>query len=357
MSRYSSSIHPRLTINVVQPLRLKTECPASDFPLELFSDGNLHLPSAEPVYKLISISKWYIGLPITIVATVYNDKPQSIFVPTIHFKINDKVGVIEDSESQKRLVLDPQETFVYKVTITPQRLSPLEVHCTLKYQMDNVPNVAKKKIMLEIFPSVNLKCRSFPSPKNILSVSLQNMLPFTLFDTVISTDAGDTHKIGKPLDPMDVYSCTINVTRPYTTVIATFNTKNYRNISFAIPFQMQKANIQSIVKCELKNVPNEWPMLKPFKITLVTKNTSTQNISGKILVAELNDSIFVHGNNDLCFSDFKPNEEREFSIEFVAVKQGTYKFPVFDFYIENMTTFRVNNEEGIIVVGHNDDEK
>ena len=178
------------------------------------------------------------------------------------------------------------------------------------------------------------------------------MSPFILYNVYVSTDANESFVLPKRLNPNDTFSGILNITKPHTSLTASYTPQNFPRTFTTIPCIMQRHNTSSLIKVSLENIPKEWPSMKPFKVTLHIKNISFDKIlSGRVAVAELNDSIFVFGNNDLTFKAIKPNEIGDVEIEFIAVKQGAYKFPAFDFYIGSFKSFRINNEAGILVVG------
>ena len=358
MSISRNNANPQLTFSWIQPQTLKPGISTQLFPLEFFNENSLHLPDAQPQFNLISCKKWYIGLPLSVIGNVYGDSQQTLYSPALTIKIKDKHGQILEQSAPPVMKLEPQKNLSLRVNFIPIRESHVELTLTFKYQIENTPYTKRKTLEIDILPSVSLECKTFPPAKNLMQFTLYNKLPYILYNVTVSTDANDNFSINQHLNPNEVYSGIIHITKPHTSLTASFTARNFPRAFVSIPCPMQRPNIPSLVSVELENVPRECPAMKPFKIIIHAKNiTHDQTLQGKIGVAEFNDSIFVFGNNDLTFKGVKPGETIDIPIEFVAVKQGTYKFPAFDFYIDTYKSFRVNNDEGILVVGHNDNEK
>ena len=352
-----SSYTPLLDFGFIQPQTLDTGFPSSDFALELFSEDNLHLPDAIPKFKMIPLKTWYKGLPLAVIAYVVNDRQIPIYSCSLSVKIKDQNEKILEKNAPAVLSLEPQKTTSLRIDFLPPHEGKASLECTFKYQVDNVPYTLKRKLHIDIQPSVILECKSYPSPLKVLQFTIRNMLPFILYDVIVSTEVNESIKIEQHLNPKDVYNGILEITKPHLSLTVSFTARNFIRAFTTIKCEKPKEIPPQIITVKLDGVPKEWPAMKPFTINLHAQNMSSQTVSGKIVVAELNDSIFVFGNNDLTFNDLKPQEVKDIPIEFVAVKEGTYKFPVFDFYVESYKSFRVTNTEGIIVVGYNDDEK
>ena len=353
-----SPTNPLLYFSILQPPTLNTGFQSSSFSSELFTDEALHLPDSLPKFQMISLKTWYRGLPLSVLSYVVNDKQLPLYSCFLTIKIKDQFGQIIEKTAPAILSLEPGKIISLRVDFIPPRENQATLECVFKYQLENSSYTMRKKLNLDIKPSVLLEYKAIQqSSLNLIHFTIKNMLPFILYDVNVATEVNDNVNIEQHLNPHDIYNGILNITRPYNSLTVSFTPRNFLRAFTTIQCKQPKQQTQPIINVKLNGIPQEWPALKPFTINLQATNTSDKNLSGKIVVAELNDSIFVYGNNDLTFKDFKPQETKDFSIEFVAVKEGTYKFPVFDFFVDSLKSFRVNNTEGIIVVGFNDDEK
>lgn len=336
----------------IQPQSIVVANTSDQIPFELFSD-NLHLPPPEPRFNFIPLQRWYTGFPLSAMAVVKNNRENPIFSPQLTIQAKDQHGKLLEQNAPAILSLEPKKKIAIRVSLLPPRESHIEVTCTFKYVESNGLTINdRKKLEIDIIQPIALEYKSFPQASNLMQFTITNMSPFILYNVYVSTDANESFVLPKRLNPNDTFSGILNITKPHTSLTASYTPQNFPRTFTTIPCIMQRHNTSSLIKVSLENIPKEWPSMKPFKVTLHIKNISFDKIlSGRVAVAELNDSIFVFGNNDLTFKAIKPNEIGDVEIEFIAVKQGAYKFPAFDFYIGSFKSFRINNEAGILVVG------
>ena len=66
----------------------------------------------------------------------------------------------------------------------------------------------------------------------------------------------------------------------------------------------------------------------------------------------MNESIIVHGKNQIAFETIGKGEERVCPVEFVALNEGDFLFPTLEIEINEKQSKRVVKlEEGVLVVG------
>ena len=356
MSRKASYSSIKLSIGILQTQSLDTNFSYADIPFEtLTKEENLHLPPALPTFQFLQLKKWYVGIPVSAMATVFNTKNLPIKNLTLKIVAKDSSGIVSQREiTSSELAIGCSLNLTTQ--FIPQRAAQIDITSHLVFTLDGTQSVLNKRTVLEILQPITIQYKSISTPQKLLQFTLKNMLPFIIHCVNVKTDGDDNVDIGRPLQPDDVYSGIIKITKPYTTLISSFMVHNCPQAYNTIQCQMEKPPAYHEVYLNIEGIPVEWPALKPFCVTLHATNITNQTISGKIVVAELNDSIFVFGNNNLTFNGIEPNATFDMPIKFIAMKQGTYKFPSFDFYIEGGRSFRINNDSGIIVVGHYDDE-
>lgn len=351
MSRRSTIVGDiRMSIGVVERQDIMMSYMSRDIKLETFSPF-LHLPPAELVCKNLHSSKCYSGLPMFLVVSVTNCKPVKIQKASVKIKGKQDKKVIFKHESPPTDIA-PHETMNVQINFIPQTETIIRIEANLVYYVENSKYSYDDKASIQVLPMATIKYSLLPNPK-MIQVFIKNLYTKPISNISLLTDGGDQYKIPISISPQNEYADIMTLTRPHTNLMLSFATSSSRNVVNYTHFPNTKDEKAEIpIKLIINNVPNEIPVMKTFNCTLELTNLTQTAISGRLQVAELNDSIIAHGNNDLSFTNVQPNKSISIPIEFVALKQGTYCLPSFDCFYNDSKHTRIKTDNGCIVLGN-----
>lgn len=320
---------------------------AGDLAFESF-ESELHLQPPTVLSRTIRSDLWHSGIPLTIQLRATNKRQQTVTNVGISVVVKlNKVEVYKQA-SQSGTDVNSQDTYTMTFQYTPHTPGELLIIASCYFKLeDNCCTTIHRHVAIK--SPVDLKLWY---PKPYLYYEVQNMLPYTI--TNVCAVVSDTRKpIVSLLMPTESYKGYMYVCDPDKVIgiewSLPFCGKCRQN--YSIPSNPEKSVTEFPLKVEFCDVPKLVPTLKPFEATLIIKNTEERSFSGVLNISGDELSILAHGKNTIEFHDLEAGGEKRFSVEFVALNEGEYRFPRIEIRIIGGSVFTVVPTAGVMVVG------
>ena len=349
----------KLSVIHCEPPTLQTTTRTSAFAVETFNQSP-HLPAPIPSFGERSGRTGYSGVPIYLVASVTNTRFQPLrdvllTVTVVHGTRTIYPGPGEQPQNRPRQTIDPQKWITFPLQVTCLVPGNVKVIVRSQFVFENQKMDTSMSYEFKILPSVQI-VRSKPS--KIVQVQIENKIPNSLLLNVKArTPNQETNELARFLNYESAAS---------TCFVMDKNPIDKIEISWSLPFAqkcLQNIGLDKLTEkkplnfeIHFSSIPQTIPALKPFKVTIVLRNTTAQPITGDILFQKGDKILHLVGKNLTHFQNLMGGSEVEMPFNFIALSQGSHILPDMNVKIEGVKQpYTIKSNTGILVIGHNDE--
>ena len=312
----------------------------------------LHLDPAIPSFRKLPKDTWYSGMPMPIKVRIKHtgfQKVREAFVAVLLKQNKDgSDAVILESRSQN-FEMEPQSRTCYTLSYTPLAPGRIDVYVSCFFLYDD-------RCRTTILQKVNIASPIVLKPWFVapfLYCEVGNACALPLTNVRLTIPDGESKPVAARLLPKETETVFVEVGTPQKIVLMEWSVPFCLECrqNFLMPAHPERKEEDVEISVTVRDAPKIVPTLKPFKASLVLKNRTETELSGKLHVS-MNESIIVHGKNQIAFQKIGKGEERICPVEFVALNEGDFLFPSLEIEInENQSKRVVKMEEGVLVVG------
>jgi len=351
MSKKSQPTNVSKLINyVIDPPDISFIAKTSEYQFESL-DKTVHLPSPSLLFSHSTQTSFYAGVPVYMMSIATNTRFNNIKGALLSIQVIQNEKTIFQAKMPSEVDISPQHTITFPYRFVIENEGEASVVSQLSFQFDGISSTISSKSIFHVFPSILVKVLTVEKPPKYLQVSIENKMPISVVSVEASTTFGESIYISDIINPEESVSGIIPISQPLKGL----------DVFFSVPYQqkcVQKLKFKDFqpkpiypISISFCGIPRSQLALKPFIVDTTITNITNVPISGKMAIAEINDSIFLFGNNDLSIPALEPGSSTTRKLEFVAVKEGSYSFPSFDFELAGFPSTRLQSETGLLIIG------
>lgn len=344
-----------LNISFAQSPQISTMAHTSLFPFECFGD-ELHIPTL-PIFGYNTTGKWYTHIPIIVILTVSNRKPQEMHDLMLTLKVyNKKNKIMTLNESMPETVVPGNGLYThkFKITIDDDNIIDINFKAECKCKIDNLKYKATCSDKLIVDVPLGVVFRFCGSDRNILQVDVENRMSDEIASN-IRLKVGDkgTIPLIKKLNYTEKVSGNMildSTIKEFDVIWDVIGAKDNKK-KVKVDFNLTTKNMPFTVVLETPSKPLK--SLEPFKIKLIITNIINSPIEGEVLFKQSYTSLQLFGINESLFKSIDSSEKVEMEFCFVALNHGTYKIPSITFDLQKpLEKIEFVPKEVVIVLGN-----
>lgn len=322
----------------------------SGFPCE--SLGVTHPHVAPPRLRWVGVADdhWYAGIPFTLRVTARNQTQKVLTESSI--KVTFEMGgkeVMRKRSGKKQIDLAPGAEFGFSMIYTSPGPGDISVQAVCSYRANENPVASMLTASFRIIPAVNVTTR-LDGP--FFYYGVVNTAPFTLTGVRVAVDQGEEMALAERLglqegqsgfvESAEVGSVTVVWDTPFARMCKQTFTPE-KKVKTPQPFLP--------IGVSMMDSPKIVPMLKAFSVTLVLRNNTGNVATGKVSLLPNQNTMCIQGKNQIQFEGIEKDAQQEFSVEFVALREGCIKYPTLEIRVDGCPPFSHSLDEKVVVIG------
>lgn len=339
----------RLSCTMMEPPRIDMISKTSSFALESL-DENLHLPSPDPKFNLITTNTWYSGVQMTIVSQAINVRFQTIRNAVLQVSVYNNGSEVFKQDTKTPTDILPQKPLSLIATFLPTKPGEVQVHTKLTYTFENVPGDMVTKTFFRIVPSLTIETRPGSPESQLVEVRVKNELTWRITNVNVTGQSGESAFIADYLDPISAASALIKMEGA---------AKDIR-IGWALPF-CARCNMNAPITqpprppsypflIKFDSIPKVAACYTPFVVKASVTNKERVALGCRIILAT-DGCIVPHGPAAYDIDTLAPGATTVLDIPLVGLVEGSSCLPEIVISLTGLPPIRMSPSEGVILTG------
>ncbi|KAH0788444.1 hypothetical protein GPJ56_007635 [Histomonas meleagridis] len=319
-------------------------------PLEIY-DEPLHLKSPVPKFDINPNMTGYSGVPMMFTATLTNNRFQPFQEATLY--VSAKIGsrTLYQSEPFVPQTVNPQKYIFHNFSFKCPIQGTVEIFIRAMFRFDNLQHGLTETVKVTINPSLEVILNLHQvRPDNFLNVFVKNLLPFQIQNVAIRQPKEEAVPICDTLESGSTLSTYIQLTKQINGIEISWKLPTIKDCKQSYSVNKINEETPNIIAISFEEIPRMIPVLKPFKVGIRMENKTDRELVG-FGEFEREQTIGILGRSDFQLN-FGPNESKLVELDLIAHSQGNFLIPPIDFTFQGQDKFRVIPNDGVIIVGY-----